>query len=353
MTLSRRSLLYLGFLLVLSFVLFRWRTTIRNLFFRPESKVKPRPNFSNPFTEGDQALVSLVRGDDIDRMVREAVDLIGGIERLAIRGKTVLLKPNVVSGEPPPVTTNPEVVRAVIKLLREAGAKKIYVGDMSALLTLPTKKNMARTGLLEMAEENGAEPLFFEDHEWVKVDLPQAQYVKEAYVSEWIYRADRVINLPVVKTHRNATYTICLKNFIGATHGRQRPYLVDPSHWDEIIAELNLAYQPHLNIVDATRVMVSGGPWSGDEERPGLIIASGDRIASDIIGLGLIKHYGRAMRVAERGVWDQRQIKRAVELGLGAKDRNSMLLKSKNLKGSDTEFNRLLSSIYQHALART
>lgn len=350
MTFSRRSLLYLASLLVVSFVLFRWRTTIRNLFFRPESKAKPRPNFSNPFTEGEQALVSLVRGDDIDRMVREAVDLIGGIERLAIRGKTVLLKPNVVSGEPPPATTNPEVVRAVIKLLREAGAKKIYMGDMSALLTLPTEKNMKRTGLLKAAKEAGAEPLFFEDHEWVKVDLPQAQYVKEAYVSEWIYRADRVINLPVVKTHRNATYTICLKNFIGATHGRQRPYLVDPTHWEEIVAELNLAYQPHLNIVDGTKVMVSGGPWSGDEEIPGLIIASGDRIAADIIGLSLLKHYGRAKHVAEKGVWEQRQIKRAVELGIGAKDATSILLKTKALKDPNPKFATLVKAIQRYAL---
>lgn len=294
-------------------------------------------------------MVSLVHGDDVELMVREAITMIGGLERIDVRDKTVLVKPNVVSGRPSPATTNPDVVRAIVKLLKEAGTKKIYVGDMSALLTLPTKKNMESTGILKAAEAGGAEPLFFEDHGWVKVDLPQAKYIQEAYVSEWIYKVDRVINLPVIKTHRSATYTITLKNFIGATHGRQRPYLIDPTYWEEIIAEFNLAYHPHLNLVDGTSVMSSGGPWSGNEEKAGLILASGDRVAADIIGLSLIKYYGKAKEVAGKGVWEQRQIKRAVELGLGVRDSSSVLLKTKSLKGTDANFTRLISAIQRHA----
>ncbi|MBI2360266.1 MAG: DUF362 domain-containing protein [Deltaproteobacteria bacterium] len=353
MTLSRRSILYLVSLLVVSVALFRWRTTLKNLLSKPQTVLPVQPKLPNHFTEGDKALVSLVRGDNVGQMVREAIDLIGGIEKLAVRGQTVLLKPNVVSGEPSPATTNPEVIRAAIHLVKQAGARKIYVGDMSALLTLPTRKNMARTGILKVAEETGAEPLFLEDHGWVKIDLPQANYLREAYVSEWIYKADRVINLPVIKTHRSATYSLCLKNFIGATHGRQRPYLIDASHWEEIIAELNLAYQPHLNIVDGTKAMVSGGPWSGAVEKTGIIAASGDRIAADIIGLALIKHFGKARDVAGKNVWEQRQIKRAIELGLGAKGHDSILLKHKSLMPQDADFNQLIASIEKHAATRT
>lgn len=282
-------------------------------------------------------------------MVREAIGMIGGLEKIGVKGNTVLVKPNVVSGEPSPATTSPEVVKAIVKLLKEAGIKKVYVGDMSALLTLPTKKNMERTGILRASQEAGAEALFFEEHRWIRVNLPQARYIREAYVSEWIYRVDRVINLPVIKTHRNAVYTIALKNFIGATHGRQRPYLIDPTHWEEIVTELNLAYQPHLNLVDGTNVMVSGGPWSGKEEKSGLILASGDRVAADIIGLSLIKHYGQSRGVVDKGVWDQRQIRRAVELGLGAKDGASILLKTKSLKAQDEKFNQLIAAMRRHA----
>jgi uncharacterized protein (DUF362 family) len=283
-------------------------------------------------------------------MVREAVALIGGLEQIDFKAKTILVKPNVVSGEPPPATTNPKVVKAVIEILYSAGAKKVYVGEMSALLTLPTKKNMEQTGIFQAAREAGAEPVYFEDHGWVKVDLPQARFVKEAYVSEWIYRVERIVNVPVIKTHRNASYSICLKNFIGATHGRQRPYLVDPSHWEEVVAELNLAYVPDLNIVDGTSVMVAGGPWSGEKETPALILASRDRIAADVIGLSVIKHFGRWRQVTETGAWNQKQISRAVELGLGVKDSTSLLLKPKLLQGDNADFQRLVSSISRHAL---
>lgn len=349
MTFSRRSIFYLASLLVASFFLFRWRTTLKNLIFRPEVQGQFQTKFSNPFMEGNRTLVALVHGDNVELMVREAMGMVGGLERIGVKDKTILVKPNVVSGEPSPATTNPDVVRAIVKLLREAGAKKVYVGDMSALLTLPTKKNMERTGILKAAEEAGGEALFFEDYSWIKVDLPRGKYIQEAYVSEWIYKVDRIINLPVIKTHRNAIYTITLKNFIGATHGRQRPYLIDPIHWEEIVAEFNLAYQPHLNLVDGTKLMVSGGPWSGQEVKAGLILASGDRIATDIIGLSLIKYYGKWRYVAGKGVWEQRQIRRAVELGLGVKDSDSILFKTKSLKPHDADFTRLISAIHKHA----
>lgn len=347
MTVSRRSLLYLGALLIVSLLLLRWRTTLKNLLFRPETEAQFQPPVPNPFVEGNKALAGLVHGEDVELMVREATGLIGGLDKIDVKGRTVLVKPNIVAAEPSPTTTSPEVVGAVVKLLREAGAKRIYVGDMSALLTLPTKKNMERTGILEAARRAGAEPLFFEEHRWVKVELPQAKYIREAHVSEWIYKADRIVNVPVIKTHRNAVYSVALKNFIGATHGRQRPYLVDPRHWEEIVAELNLAYQPHLNVVDGTRVMVSGGPWSGEEKRAGIVIASGDRVAADAVSLGVIKHYGRSRAIEETGVWEQRQIKRAVELGLGAKDPTSIALRTKSLK-PNANFELLISAVQKH-----
>lgn len=286
------------------------------LFFRPKRRMKPQ-RFDNPYREDGKALVSIVKGNNVFEMVREAVTLIGGLEKIGIKGKSVLVKPNVVSGEPNPATTNPEVVRAVVRLLKENGASRVIVGDMSAMLTLSTKRNMERTGIKKVAEEEGAEVVYFEDHDWVEVELPGARYISRVYVTEWIFNVDRIINLPVIKTHRSASYSICLKNFIGATHLKQRPYLIDSAHWEELISEMNIAYQPHLNIVDGTRIMVEGGPWEGTSADTNLIIASGDRVAADITGLGLIKGFGKWKMVTEKDVWDQKQIKRAVELGLG------------------------------------
>jgi len=343
------------------------RSAMANIFFKPKKKMRPRIP-PEPFIEGDKALVGVAGGavnpvrsspvgkqfapignlplseeasNGVKEMIKEAVSLIGGFERLKLKGKTVLVKPNCVSGEKNPATTNPEVVKAVVEILYEQEAKKIYVGDMSALATLSTARNMKRNGIKKAAEEAGAEVIVFEDYDWVEVELPGALYIEKAYVTEWIYNVDIIINLPVIKTHRSASYTITLKNFIGCTHLKQRPYLIDSSHWEELISEFNIAYRPDLNIVDGTVSMIEGGPWEGTSADTNLIIASGDRVAADIIGLGIIKSFGNWKMVTEKDVWEQRQIKRAVELGLGKGKGNIKLI----LGSGDKNFKELMEKV--------
>lgn len=319
---SRRALLKtIG--LFLFFIFSGNGNAAAQLFFSPRKKKAPRIS-KNLFIEGGKALVGVAgkgAGGDVKKTVREAVSLIGGFERLKLKGRTVLVKPNVVSGEPNPATTNPGVVAAVVKILYEEGAGKVYVGDMSAFATLSTKRNMARNGIKKAAEDNGAEVVIFEDHDWVEVPLTGTKYVKKAHVTEWLYATDVVVNLPVIKTHRRASYSITLKNFIGCTHLKERPYIIDASHWEEIVAEFNTAYSPDLNIVDGTVSMIEGGPWEGTTAETNIIIASGDRIGADIAGLGVIKYFGKWEMVAGKDVWAQRQIKTALDLGVGrAKD---------------------------------
>jgi len=312
-------------------------------FFRP-AQMRPPRSRENLFTGNGNSLVGVSSGKDAQEMVERAVGLIGGFERLALKGKTVLVKPNVVSGEKSPATTNPEVLSAVVKLLYGHGAKKVYAGDMSALRTISTKRNMAKNGLLKAAAESGAEVVTFEDFGWFAVPLPGAQFVKEAYVTEWVFRPDIIVNLPVVKTHRSASYSITLKNFIGCTHLRQRPYLIDPSRWEELVAEFNAAYTPDINIVDATTSMIEGGPWQGTPERTNLVIASGDRVGADATGLGLIRSFGKWAPVVDKPVWEQTQIRTAIALGLGNPREKTRLLKG----AGDGRFDGLIEAIREH-----
>jgi uncharacterized protein (DUF362 family) len=174
----------------------------------------------------------------------------------------------------------------------------------------------------------------------VEVEVPNIS-VHRVIVTEWLSRVDFIVNLPVIKTHRSASYSICLKNFIGCTHIRQRPYLIDSSRWEEVAAELNLAYQPHLNVVDGTVSMIEGGPWEGTAEKTGLIIASKDRVAADIVGLGVIKAFGKWERVTEKDVWDQKQIRTAIELGVGKGKGETELLTTEG----DSNFNQLIKKV--------
>jgi uncharacterized protein (DUF362 family) len=284
-------------------------------------------------------------------MVAEAVSMLGGFEKMGLRGKKVLVKPNVVSGRRNPTTTSPEVVRAVVELLLEAGAGEVRVGDMSALTSSSTRENMEKVGIKRAAEEAGAGVVYFEDHEWFTVPCPRGKYLKDAAVTEWLYNVDRIVNLPVIKTHRSASYSICLKNFVGCTHMKERPYFVDRSHWEEVVAELNLACSPDLNIVDGTVSMVEGGPWKGREAPTNLVMASGDRVAADAVGLGIIKSFGAWSMVRSKGVWEQRQIRRAVELGLGAGSAGQIELLTASL-GGDSEFERLMERARGHLASR-
>jgi uncharacterized protein (DUF362 family) len=340
----RRSFLYaLGIALLILFTL-RWRACWWP-FIVPPKKGTPLPPRSNPFKEGEKTLVSIVHGRDVEKIVRTAFDLIGGVEALDIIGKSVLLKPNILDGAPPPTTTNPKVIRAVAKLLYESGARRVLVGDMSALIKLPTRKNMDITFIKLMAEEVEAELVPFEERGWVSIDLPRGKFLKKVYVSEVLFQVDRIINLPVIKTHRSATYSIALKNFVGATHFRQRPYFVDRAHWEEVIAELNLAYTPDLNIVDGTRLMVERGPWKGMARDANLIIATGDRIAADVIGLGILKHYSELPQIKEVDVWEQRQVKRAIELGLGITKESEIGLQEMDLDPEIPGFKSVMKTV--------
>lgn len=314
----RRWLLVLVAVLVVLLALGRRKAW--GMFFARPARQEPAPAPVAPFATGGEVPVGVAHGEP-ETAIRQALALIGGLERLDLVGKSVLVKPNVVSGRPHPTTTNPAVVGAVVRLLREAGAAKVYVGDMSALLTLTlgsTRRNMEKCGILRAAREAGAEVVAFEEGDWVEVPLTGARYLDRALVTEWLFKVDLVVNLPVIKTHRSASYSICLKNFIGCTHLRQRPYLVDADHWEELVAEFNLAFRPALHIVDGTVAMIEGGPWEGPSAPTGLIIASGDAVAADVVGLGIIKSFGRWPPVAGKSPWEQRQIRHALAIGLGA-----------------------------------
>jgi len=345
---TRRAMILsgLGFLgvLLVAVVLLRWRV-VKQLLFRPGGPtVLPASHAAAP--EG--ARVVLLTGGTPQRLVEEALARIGAAELLQAKGKTVLVKPNVVSGTPAPTTTSPEVVRAVCEWLRGQGAKTVWVGDMSAVMTLGTSRNMKECGIEAAARQAGATPVYFEEGGWVKTALPGARYIHEVPISEYVAKADLVINLPVIKSHRWATYSVCMKNFVGATHGRYRPYMVDRDHWEEIIAELNLAYRPALNLADGTRVMYSGGPWRGDEAPLGLVLVSADRVACDAVAVALMKTFPSTHeRIAGRGVWEQRQLAHARAIGLGIEGPDALDLSIENLSPPPAGLEKRLTEMRQ------
>ncbi|MFQ5848724.1 MAG: DUF362 domain-containing protein [Candidatus Methylomirabilales bacterium] len=346
MKITRRSLLQLAGLAGLGIFVPACREMFAQILFSPDAPLETSPPLpQNPFRAGSKSLVAIVRGEEVPRMVARAVDLIGGMARLGVAGARTLVKPNVVWGEPPPTTTDPRVVRAVAALAKAHGPASLAVGDMSAVLSLPTRPHLEKTGIAEAGREVGAEVLAFDEGEWVKVHPPKVEYAKTVYVARAAHEAERLISVPVIKTHRSASFSCALKNTVGCVHGKNKPWAYGNDGWEPAVAELNMAVRPHLFVVDGLQSMVQGGPWSGEAVPTGIIMASGDPIATDVVALGIIKAFGRWDMVTSKGVWDQVQIRRGIALGLGAGAPDEVELVTDDLTGGDPHFVTLLADI--------
>ena len=90
-------------------------------------------------------------------------------------------------------------------------------------------------------------------------------------------------------------------------------------HMRHMIAELHQAFKPHLIVMDGMEIFVDGGPMSGKLVNAGIVVAGTDRIAIDAVGLAVLKHHGSNNAIMSKKIFEQEQIARAVELGLGAK----------------------------------
>ncbi|MGH7208521.1 MAG: DUF362 domain-containing protein, partial [Nitrospiraceae bacterium] len=108
------------------------RSVVGSLLFEPDGVLVPaKPLPPNPYTRDGKALVAIVHGQEPSAMLHTGLEMLGGIDRLALRGKRVLIKPNVVNDRPPPSTTSPQVISAVVRKVREAGAGEVVVADSS------------------------------------------------------------------------------------------------------------------------------------------------------------------------------------------------------------------------------
>jgi uncharacterized protein (DUF362 family) len=349
MSFSRREFFNnAGFgLLLLPALLRSPRTILRHLLFDPEGPlVFPKPIPENPFTRNGRSVVSIVYGKDPRRMLSHGIDLLGGIDQLGLRGKRVLLKPNVLNDRPPPSTTNPAVVAAMAEMVKAGGASEVVVADGSGIIRLPTSANLTSTGIRAAAEAAGARVLALEDEPWVRLEPPEARAITQFYFSQPVYAADLVINMPVIKTHRFAEFSCSLKNFVGAVHPRYRPSVTFwTGDWHERIAEINLAVHPGLTVADGTTTMIEGGPTSGTPAQTDVLICSGDRVAVDLTAIALLRSFGAWPRLQGRRIADQRQVKRAAALGLGVGSGRDIELVSEAVDPAPPAFARLVEHI--------
>ncbi len=285
-----------------------------------ESRPESEPEGKAEDREGPMTKVSLIKTTDRAEGVRRAIALLGAN---AVRGKAVILKPNFNSADPTPGSTHIDTLRALVDNLKEMGAAGITLAERSGPGD-PTQVVMEKKGVLALAEEQGFDILNLQemdDDGWIEVH-PENSHWPNGFLFPRIYaEAESIVQACCLKTHQyGGHFTMSLKNSVGMVPGDGQ-YMRDLHQGSgfqrEMIAEINTAYATDLVVLDGVEAFVDGGPARGTLAEPGVILASSDRVAIDAVGVAILRDLGTTPEVSRGRVFEQDQIARAAELGIG------------------------------------
>ena len=222
--------------------------------------------------------------------LRQAMAPFGGMSGIVHPGDRVLLKVNLLAPARPEeaVTTHPEVVRAVIRLVREAGASRILVGDGPGVGS--TAENMRACGIQAICDEEGAETAVFQETS-VFENLQNA-IGKRLELTSHLKEVDVVITLPKLKTHVQMGYSGALKNQYGLIPGTQKAQyhfrLQDRDLLSDLMIDINRTARMKLAVMDAIVGMEGPGPHGGKPRQIGALVVGTDLAAVDVVGCSLI-----------------------------------------------------------------
>lgn len=234
----------------------------------------------------DFAVAHGVEGAAPAALVEQAVNALGGMRRFVARGDVVVIKPNIGWDRTAiqAANTNPLVVAALVRLVLDAGAKRVVVTDASCN---DPGRCFQRSGIWTQAHRAGAEVMLPAEHRFRTMRL-RGEVLDEWPVYRTLIEADKVINCPVAKHHNLAKYTAAMKNWYGTLGGRRNRL---HQNIDTSIADLATFMRPTLTVVDGMRVMLRNGPQGGnvdDTRKMNTVIASIDQVAADAYGCTLI-----------------------------------------------------------------
>jgi uncharacterized protein (DUF362 family) len=270
-----------------------------------------------------RARVVLVKTEDRAAGVGRAIELLG---LASFGGAEVFLKANYNSADPTPGSTHPDVLAAVLAALREKGAGPVTVGERSGMGD--TRAVLRTRGVFDIAGRFGAKVLVLDElpaEGWQPVRPRSSHWERGFAVPRALLGAGAVVQTCCLKTHRyGGHFTLSLKNSVGLaaktvpgdSYNYMRELHGSPNQ-RKMIAEINTVYAPALVVLDGVDAFVSGGPDTGQVAHPGVIVAGVDRVAVDAVGVALLRTLGTTPEVRRGAVFEQEQLARAAELGVG------------------------------------
>ena len=264
--------------------------------------------------------VALVSTEDRGRGVRRAIDL---LELRSFQGRNVVLKPNFNTADPAPGSTHSDTLRSLVLSLQQMGAKEITLAERSGPGD-STRAVMEKKGILRLAQELGFNIVNLEElgpEGWSKIE-PKESHWSQGFRFPRIYlEAESIVQTCCLKTHAyGGHFTLSLKNSVGLVPLKGYPYMEElhsSRYQRQMIAEINTAYSPDLVVLDGVEAFVDGGPDRGTRVEAEVMLAGTDRVAIDAVGVAILRLLGTTPEVSRGSIFEQDQIARAAELGLG------------------------------------
>ncbi len=274
--------------------------------------------------------VSIVKGAIASEAVRNAVDMIGGIKKIVKKGDKVFIKPNLVA----PLTkesgaiTDPEITRAVIQLVREAGASQIRVGD-APFFFYKSRRAFEVTGTEKVVEEEGAEVVYLDEDEYLEIESPKAKLMNTIKMPKTLLDCDKFITVPKLKTHSMCRVSLAIKNQIGLLSPEEKQ-IYHRTDIHQKVVDVTLAATPDLAIIDGLVALEGQGPTYGNAVDTGIIIAGTDMVSVDAVASSIMGFEPQEIP----------HIRLAALQGLGEMDLNKIELKGASINEARKRFKR-------------
>jgi uncharacterized protein (DUF362 family) len=266
--------------------------------------------------EEGKTRIAIVKTQDRASGVREAIRL---LDPPPMKGKRVFIKPNFNTADPFPAGTHDGTLTALVREAKSGGAADITLGERSG--PPPTQKVMEDKGVFALSKELGFKVINFEDlgdDGWKHFNPPGNHWPEGFFVPQPLVEAEYIIATCCLKTHQyGGVFTMSLKLSVGATPKRLMRDLHSSANQRLMIAEINTAYSPKLIVMDGLEAFIDGGPSTGRKVAADIVIAGSDRVAVDAVGVAVLKELGSNEAIMGRRIFEQEQISRAAELGLG------------------------------------
>jgi uncharacterized protein (DUF362 family) len=269
----------------------------------------------------DKSKVALVSTEDRKKGVAASIQT---LTINPVRNKDVLIKPNFNTADPVPGSTHNDTLVALVEEVWKMGAKTVSLGERSYPRT---REVMEQKGVLPLLENLDVNIVDFDDlaeKDWVQVDAQDSHWQNGFRVARPILESECLVSTCCLKTHQfGGVFTMSLKNSVGVVPTTRHGYhymaeLHSSPHQRRMIAEINAPFKPDLVVLDGIETFVDGGPSSGKRVNGNVFLASTDRVAIDAVGVALLKSLGSNAQIMNTKIFDQEQISRAADLGLGA-----------------------------------